>query len=82
MQSTTRMKYLDVSKGLGVLLIMYGHITYIDNPVDTWMSSFKIVIFYVIAGYLLNYKDTIEKTKFKDFVLKLIRTLIIPYFFI
>ena len=26
------------TKGLGMLLIMFGHVTEYDNPVDLWMS--------------------------------------------
>ena len=35
-----RIGYVDAAKGLGMLLIMLGHITKYDNPVDLWMSSF------------------------------------------
>ena len=43
-----RIGYVDAAKGLGMLLIMLGHITKYDNPVDLWMSSFKVVILYYV----------------------------------
>ena len=50
-----RIGYVDATKGLGMLLIMFGHVTEYDNPVDLWMSSFKVVIFYIMSGFLMSY---------------------------
>ncbi|MFS0980332.1 acyltransferase family protein [Enterococcus casseliflavus] len=80
MQTKGRLKYLDTSKGLGILLIIYGHITAIDNPIDTWMSSFKITIFFIITGYLLAHKGVAKKISLKEYINKLFKALLIPYF--
>ena len=59
-----RIGYVDATKGLGMLLIMFGHVTEYDNPVDLWMSSFKVVIFYIMSGFLMSYSGSIKKRSF------------------
>ena len=45
MDRKRRIKYIDLCKGLGILMVTWGHITKLDNPVDTWAASFKMAIF-------------------------------------
>lgn len=75
-----KLAYVDLCKGLGILMIMYGHITSLGNPIDMWMSSFKLPIFFIISGYLLGYKKTIRETTFKDFFIKNGKSIMVPYF--
>lgn len=49
-----RLDYIDATKGVGILLIMLGHLNTIPNPVFESTNTFKIVIFYVVSGYLLH----------------------------
>ncbi len=70
---------IDMAKGLGILMITYGHITELSNPVDHWMSLFKITLFYIVAGYLMSYTGAEEKYTGKQFVLKTLRTIMLPY---
>ena len=50
MDKKRRIKYIDLCKGLGILMVTWGHITKLDNPVDTWAASFKMAIFFVEIG--------------------------------
>ena len=34
MAGKERIRYFDVIKGIGILMIMYGHITLLPNPFD------------------------------------------------
>lgn len=64
--------WIDSAKGIGILAIMLGHIQYIN-----WMTPFKIVIFFVVSGYLYAQKQeglTARKA------LSLTKKLLIPYF--
>ena len=74
-----RIGYVDAAKGLGMLLIMLGHITKYDNPVDLWMSSFKVVIFYIMSGFLMSYTGSVKKRSFGVFMKKTLTSLAIPY---
>lgn len=74
-----RIVYVDAAKGLSILMIALGHITKIGNPVDCWMSSFKVSIFYIISGFLMCYTGSIRKRSFTEFSTKILKNLGIPY---
>lgn len=74
-----RLEYIDAVKGLSILMIMLGHITSLDNPVDTWMSSCKLCIFYVISGFLMAHSKSLQKRTAGQFVKNLLCTLAWPY---
>lgn len=74
-----RLRYLDAAKGWGLCMVVFGHITSLGNPVDTWFGSYKLAIFWVISGYLLCMRQTLFKYSFKEYFIKQLQTLIIPY---
>lgn len=74
-----RIAYVDAAKGLSILMIALGHITKIGNPVDCWMASFKVSIFYIISGFLMCYTGSVRKRSFKEFTGKILKSLGIPY---
>lgn len=39
MDRKRRIKYIDLCKGLGILMVTWGHITKLGNPVDTWAAE-------------------------------------------
>lgn len=75
-----RINYIDAAKGIGILAVMYGHITSLGNPIDRWLSTFKLGIFFIISGWLICHKNNIKNIPFKDFVKRKFNTLLIPYF--
>ena len=76
---TGRLTYIDAAKGLGILMIMFGHITDIGNPVDTWMSSFKVSIFYVITGFLYAHTQSPTKRTPSQFAGRILQSEFVPY---
>ena len=55
MKSSCRLEYIDVAKGIGILLIVWGHVS--SSWLSwgwgcEWASYFKISLFFVISGYL------------------------------
>lgn len=79
MKEKKRIKYIDLCKGLGILMVTLGHVTTLANPLDQWMSSMKLSIFFVAAGYLICYTDSYQKQTLKRYIVKLIKSLIVPY---
>ena len=79
MDRKRRIKYIDLCKGLGILMVTWGHITKLDNPVDTWAASFKMAIFFVAAGYLIRYADSYRTQTLKGYAVKLLKSLMLPY---
>ena len=70
-----RIKYIDVARGLGIFLVIIGHMD-TNEFIRNSIYSFHMPFFFFLSGYLN--KNT---NNFKALFLKKIRTLIIPYFF-
>lgn len=78
-----RLTYLDVAKGIGILLVVIGHVyafnrQIVDRFFVVWLYSFHMPLFFIISGMLIAYKD--EKDIWK-FVKKRIMGILIPYVF-
>lgn len=72
---TNRIEYIDIMRGLGILLMIMGHIGF-GKSFDTYIHAFHMPVFYVISGYL--FKNNPVPTE--AFVVRKARQLFIPYF--
>ncbi len=70
-----RVRWIDFIRGLAIIFVVFGH-TLSGGPVQTYVYSFHIPLFFLISG--LVYHD--RGTNFKDFTKKKARQLLIPYF--
>ena len=70
---TTRLEYIDILKGIGIILMIMGHIGF-SGIFDFYIHAFNMPL----SGYL--YKTKSEK-KYKDVVMGKLKSLIIPYLF-
>lgn len=75
-----RIDYLDIAKGLGILLVYIGHCNIglrhdSYNIVFDWIYSFHMPFFFFVSGLLFNVKsiDT------KNFLWKKTIALMLPY---
>lgn len=68
-----RLSWLDVLKGIGIILVAIGHI-YSNQVIFNWLYSFHMPLFFLAAGWV--YK---EKTVLTD-IKRRIQTIVIPYF--
>lgn len=76
-----RIKYIDYSKGLGILLIIFAHcIQYFESMwrINSYVCSFHVPIFFIAAG-LLAYHKREEKLKLSEVARKRAKMLLIPY---
>lgn len=68
-----------MAKGIGILLIMIGHLGITAIPkakyIQVWIYSFHIPMFFFLSGYLFSIGSSL-----KEFVLKKLRTVVLPYF--
>lgn len=79
-----RLRYADAAKGLGMLMIMWGHLSPLYDPVSAWCAAPKIAVFYLISGMLLGRKAerqemTGTRADLVQHAKKRLRTLGIPY---
>lgn len=72
-QSTRRFSWLDVLKGIGIILVLVGHI-YSNTTVFHWLYSFHMPLFFFAAGWVYKQKPVLVDIK------RRIQTIVVPYF--
>lgn len=74
-----REKSIDILKGIGILLVILGHIqNYIPKNLLIYIYSFHMPLFFYISGFL--YKEEYEKNlSIKEYAKKRFKQLIYPY---
>lgn len=70
-------KWIDVTKGIGILLVILGHNNF-DQSFLTVIHAFNMPLFFFISGYLYHYKK--YKLDLSYFVSQKFKRLVIPYF--
>lgn len=73
-QSKKRDIRFDIAKGIGILLVVIGHVGEMKH-LQPIIYSFHMPLFFMISGYFF------KKKKFDVFIKKRIKSLIIPYWF-
>lgn len=68
-----RIEYLDVAKGIGIMLIVLGH-SKLPGIILSWIYSFHVPLFFIISGYLYKPRSISE------IVRKGFKQLLIPMF--
>ena len=73
-----RIEYLDIAKGIGILLVVLGHNDFevISPFVQRLIYSFHMPLFFFLSGYFVN-----TAVPFFDFFKKRFHSLIKPYLF-
>lgn len=71
--SSKRLAYLDILKGIGILLVVIGHI-YSNKIACDWIYSFHMPLFFFAAGWLYKEKSI------KADIIRRSQTIVIPYF--
>ena len=67
------MSWLDVLKGIGIVLVTIGHI-YSNRTVFNWLYSFHMPLFFLAAGWVYKEKPVLTDIK------RRIQTIVVPYF--
>lgn len=68
-----RIEWIDALKGYGIILVTFAHLNP-WFPLETFIYSFHMCLFFFISGYLFKPIDTV-----KDFVKKKAKNLLIPF---
>lgn len=70
-----RLLYIDIARGIGILMVMYSHFMYNNSNVMVYISGCYIPLFFVISGYLAKTSNGWEG------YFNRIKYLLGPYFF-
>jgi polysaccharide biosynthesis protein PslL len=73
-----RIEYLDIAKGIGILLVVLGHNDFevISLFIQRMIYSFHMPLFFFLSGYFIN-----ASVPFFDFFKKRFNALMKPFFF-
>ena len=73
-----RITYIDMAKGIGILLVLIGHSEFPSTPLITWISSFHMPLFFILSGMLFSHTGATQKD-WKIFLKKKTKTILLPY---
>lgn len=68
-----RMKWVDVYKGIMIILVVVGHAT---GQFNSWIYQFHMVAFFFISGYLC----TLERRNGIELIIKKFFSIMLPYY--
>jgi fucose 4-O-acetylase-like acetyltransferase len=86
MENSNRLTYLDIAKGIGIILVVFGHTLIpplcaesgLVNGIHTFIYYFHMPLFFTISGII--FEHNIEKyTNTRLFLNKKLLLLIVPY---
>lgn len=83
-RSTTRIHWIDIAKGIGIILVSFGHIRNgdgqsvwlpaLDTPIN-FIYLFHMPLFFFLGGLTFS-----SRRSFPDFLKRKAQTLLIPYY--
>lgn len=74
----TRISFIDMAKGIGILLVVIGHSEFPSTGLITWISSFHMPLFFILSGMLFSHTNALKKD-FRTFVKRKARSILLPY---
>lgn len=75
-----RLHWIDVLKGVGIILIMMGHINSQTKSVP-WIYSVPVALFFALSGFIFSTIEIKKNIPFKEFLVKRLKSLIVPFIF-
>lgn len=80
-KSQVRYEYLDVARGISILLIVLGHTGFIGEFWLNFIYYINVPIFFILTGILAEIRDlrALDTKGMKNFLVKRFENLMIPY---
>ena len=78
--NTKRLGYLDMAKGIGIILVVAGHSGLVAEKLLTWLASFHMPLFFMVSGMLFFHKREEEKSLLKT-IQKKAKGILLPYLY-
>jgi len=76
--SEKRLDYLDMAKGIGIFLVVLGHIEFIQESTLRFIFSFHMPLFFVIGG-MLGFLTKEQEKSVLDVLRKKAQGILLPY---
>lgn len=71
-----RIEYIDIAKGIGIILMVLGHSLNQDSKLRTFIYLFHMPLFFLISGYFIK-KESFNNIK--QFFFKRVKGLYLPF---
>lgn len=71
-----RISWIDRAKGIGLLLVILGHLTTYEYQLFNWVFGFHMPLFFFLSGYVYR-----SSPKIRDFIKSCVMNLGVPYIF-
>lgn len=75
--ATDRITWIDSAKGIGIILVVLGHICLVKEEYN-YINSFHVPLFFFLSGYLLRFE---KYGSVRSFITEKINSIIVPYFY-
>ncbi|NLL79333.1 MAG: acyltransferase family protein [Clostridiales bacterium] len=73
-----RLEYMDMAKGIGIILVVIAHSTFTSEAVQAFITAFHMPLFFVVSGMLLCHAGE-EKKSMKTIVKRKAKSVLVPY---
>lgn len=77
METRERLNYFDIAKGIGIILVIIGHIEYVEQGVRDYIVSFHMPLFFIVSGMLMLVTGEKDRPLKKLFFRKLQRIMLV-----
>lgn len=78
MTDKKRIAYLDIARGIGMILVVMGHVEYVNGTLRQFISAFHMPLFFLISGILIWERQE-EKRSIGELVKRKLRSIMLPY---
>ncbi len=70
---SNRIGYIDVAKGVAILLVVIGHVSNLPTPIKSSIYSFHMSLFFFLSGYFFRKEDIMCIAR------RMMPTIVMPY---
>ena len=78
MTDKKRIAYLDIARGIGMILVVMGHVEYVNSTLRQFISAFHMPLFFLISGILIWERQE-EKRNLQELIKHKLRSIMLPY---
>lgn len=75
-----RINYFDIAKGIGIILVVLGHLEYISLELRYAIVSFHMPLFFVVSGMLMNVTND-ESKEIGTYIRSKAKRILMPYMY-
>lgn len=76
--SKDRLAWVDTAKGVGIILMIIGHLVPSGTFLHRWIYSFHMPLFFILSGFVFNW-ERYRNVSYRPFLRKKSKQLLLPY---